>query len=376
MKAVQYSRFGGPEVLEVVELSDPEPGPGQVRVAVRAAAINPIDWKVRSGMMGGELPQQTGREVAGVVDRLGDGVSDVAPGDRVFGFVRRRGRRRRVRPAVRLRPDPALAGLRRGRRPAGGSRDGRAHARPPRRRRRNHAARQRRRRGRGQRRGADRAVARRACDRHGQPGQSRLPSRAGSASRSVTGRGWSNGSAGSPPVAWTPRSTRPASGVLPELVELAGRPEHVVTIADYAGAEQAGVRLQRRDGHDAGRARAAGHRGADRVGPVLAPGGADIPARADRRGAPSERDGSCSGEIGFSARLRTGSAIEPLVAQARGELLFEWLEQREPGGWAVGHCCRDGPSGSPGNARRAIRVKRIASADRSVRASSSPLPVR
>jgi NADPH:quinone reductase-like Zn-dependent oxidoreductase len=87
MKAIQFSRFGGPEVLELVELPDPHAGPGQIRVAVRAAAINPIDWKMRSGMMGGELPQTTGREVAGVVDEVGDGVTDVTPGDRVFGFA-------------------------------------------------------------------------------------------------------------------------------------------------------------------------------------------------------------------------------------------------------------------------------------------------
>lgn len=87
MKAIQFSRFGDPEVLELVELADPHPGPEQIRVAVRAAAVNPIDWKVRSGMMGGELPQQTGREVAGVVDEIGEGVSDAAPGDAVFGFA-------------------------------------------------------------------------------------------------------------------------------------------------------------------------------------------------------------------------------------------------------------------------------------------------
>src|SRR5207248_9131624 len=87
MKAIQYSRFGGPEVLEVVELPDPHPGPGQIRVAVRAAAVNPIDWKLRSGMMGGELPQTTGREAAGIVDELGEEVSDVSVGDRVFGFA-------------------------------------------------------------------------------------------------------------------------------------------------------------------------------------------------------------------------------------------------------------------------------------------------
>jgi NADPH:quinone reductase-like Zn-dependent oxidoreductase len=87
MKAIQFSEFGGPEVLEVVELPDPHPGPGQIRVAVRAVGINPIDWKVRSGAMGGELPQTTGREVAGVVDELGDGVTDAAVGDKVFGWA-------------------------------------------------------------------------------------------------------------------------------------------------------------------------------------------------------------------------------------------------------------------------------------------------
>jgi NADPH:quinone reductase-like Zn-dependent oxidoreductase len=85
MKAIQFSQFGGPEVLELVELPDPHPGPGQIRVAVRAVGVNPIDWKVRTGAMGGELPKTTGQEVAGVVDELGDGVEGVAVGDEVFG---------------------------------------------------------------------------------------------------------------------------------------------------------------------------------------------------------------------------------------------------------------------------------------------------
>ena len=87
MKAIQYSQFGGPEVLELVDLPDPTPGPGQIRVAVRAAGVNPIDWKLRSGMRGGDLPQTTGREVAGVVEALGEGVTDVALGHEVFGFA-------------------------------------------------------------------------------------------------------------------------------------------------------------------------------------------------------------------------------------------------------------------------------------------------
>ena len=86
MKAVRYSRFGGPEVLEIVDLPDPHPGPGQVRIAVRAAGVNPSDWKKRKGLMDGELPQTMGHEAAGVVDELGEGVADVAVGDRVFGF--------------------------------------------------------------------------------------------------------------------------------------------------------------------------------------------------------------------------------------------------------------------------------------------------
>ncbi len=86
MKAVRFSQFGGPEVLEIVDLPDPHPGPGQVRIAVRAAGLNPSDWKKRHGLMDSELPQTMGYEAAGVVDELGEGVADVAVGDRVFGL--------------------------------------------------------------------------------------------------------------------------------------------------------------------------------------------------------------------------------------------------------------------------------------------------
>ncbi len=86
LKAVRFSQFGGPEVLEIVDLHDPHPGPGQVRIAVRAAGVNPSDWKKRKGLMDGKLPQTMGHEAAGVVDELGEGVVDVAVGDRVFGL--------------------------------------------------------------------------------------------------------------------------------------------------------------------------------------------------------------------------------------------------------------------------------------------------
>lgn len=86
MKAVRFSAFGGPEVLEIVDLPAPRPGRGEVRIAVRAAGVNPSDWKKRQGLMDEELPQTLGYEAAGVVDEIGEGVVDVAVGDRVFGF--------------------------------------------------------------------------------------------------------------------------------------------------------------------------------------------------------------------------------------------------------------------------------------------------
>lgn len=87
MKAAQFSRFGGPEVLEIVELPDPHAGPGQIRIRVRAAGINATEWKLRKGLLnfGATLPQTTGRDVAGIVDEIGEEVTDVALGDRVFG---------------------------------------------------------------------------------------------------------------------------------------------------------------------------------------------------------------------------------------------------------------------------------------------------
>jgi NADPH:quinone reductase-like Zn-dependent oxidoreductase len=89
MRALQYRTYGGPEVLEWAEAPDPHPGPGQVRIAVRAASVNPIDWKSFSGAMSGGEPMAgtgyLGADAAGVVDEVGDQVSGVAVGDEVFG---------------------------------------------------------------------------------------------------------------------------------------------------------------------------------------------------------------------------------------------------------------------------------------------------
>ena len=89
MKAAQFSEYGPPEVLHVVDVDEPHPGPGQVRVAVRSAGVNSIDWKLRAGhmreVMPMGLPAGTGMDASGIVDEVGDGVDDVGVGDAVFG---------------------------------------------------------------------------------------------------------------------------------------------------------------------------------------------------------------------------------------------------------------------------------------------------
>ncbi|WP_188187160.1 zinc-binding dehydrogenase [Nonomuraea sp. SYSU D8015] len=88
-QAVRYRAYGGPEVLELEEIPMPQPGPGQVRVAVRAAGVNPIDWKIRRGFMGAPIvgPQGTGLELAGTIDALGPGVEEWRLGQPVYGRV-------------------------------------------------------------------------------------------------------------------------------------------------------------------------------------------------------------------------------------------------------------------------------------------------
>lgn len=86
MKAVQIARLGGPEVLELVESSDPEPGQGQVRVRVKAIGVNFADIMMRMGLYPGapQTPFVPGYEAAGVVDRVGRGAEDVMAGQEVI----------------------------------------------------------------------------------------------------------------------------------------------------------------------------------------------------------------------------------------------------------------------------------------------------
>lgn len=90
MKAVQFSRYGGPEVIEIVEIDPPRPGPGEVRIAVRAAGVNQSDWKRREGRYREFeetiFPAGVGVEASGIVDEVGPGVSSTFVGDAVFGY--------------------------------------------------------------------------------------------------------------------------------------------------------------------------------------------------------------------------------------------------------------------------------------------------
>ncbi|MFI9807032.1 NADP-dependent oxidoreductase [Streptomyces sp. NPDC052301] len=92
MKGISYSRYGGPEVLEYGEVRDPKVGPDQVLVKVRAAAVNPVDWKCREGhldtLLDAVFPVIPGWDVSGVVVQPGAAVTEFSVGDEVIGYVR------------------------------------------------------------------------------------------------------------------------------------------------------------------------------------------------------------------------------------------------------------------------------------------------
>src|SRR5438270_12382654 len=93
MKAVRIERYGNEEAVEFAEVERPQLGENQLLVKVRAAAVNPVDWKIRGGL--GELfglkpPLILGCEIAGTVESVGPsrtGSSDLAPGDEVYGYL-------------------------------------------------------------------------------------------------------------------------------------------------------------------------------------------------------------------------------------------------------------------------------------------------
>ena len=113
MKAVRFDTYGDVDVLTVDDIPVPEPGPRQVLVRVRAAGINPGEAKIRDGLMHARwpatFPSGQGSDLAGVVERLGPGVTGVAPGDEVIGWVDNRSSQAEyaVVEAGHLTPKPA-----------------------------------------------------------------------------------------------------------------------------------------------------------------------------------------------------------------------------------------------------------------------------
>jgi NADPH:quinone reductase-like Zn-dependent oxidoreductase len=93
MRAITYSRYGGSDVLQLTDLPTPKVGPDSVLVRVRAASVNPVDWKVRAGYLDGVLdtvfPVVPGWDVAGVVEKAGLDTPELQVGDEVYGYVRK-----------------------------------------------------------------------------------------------------------------------------------------------------------------------------------------------------------------------------------------------------------------------------------------------
>ena len=91
MRRIEYNHYGGPEVLKLAEYKLDEPAKDQVRVRVKAASINPVDWKIRDGvlkmMTGKKFPRGMGEDFAGVVEAVGSEVTGLKVGDEVFGAM-------------------------------------------------------------------------------------------------------------------------------------------------------------------------------------------------------------------------------------------------------------------------------------------------
>lgn len=94
MKAVIINDFGGTEKLEIADVPKPEPEEGEVLVRIKAAGVNPVDYKIRSGLYKGrmpiEMPVILGWDVAGIVEKNGFGASRFDPGEEVFAYARRK----------------------------------------------------------------------------------------------------------------------------------------------------------------------------------------------------------------------------------------------------------------------------------------------
>ncbi len=91
MNAIRFHTYGGPEVLVTEQVAKPSPGKGQLLVRIHAASVNPIDWKLRQGLLKDlaplRLPIISGQDLAGTVEAVGEDVRGLRPGDEVFGMT-------------------------------------------------------------------------------------------------------------------------------------------------------------------------------------------------------------------------------------------------------------------------------------------------
>src|SRR5437588_10499291 len=110
MRAVQFREYGPASLLEVGNVARPEPGAGEVLVRVRAAGVNPIDWKLRAGYLQQYMPVQLpfipGYDLAGTVEAAGPGVAGFTPGQAVFGRGGGAYAEYAIAPATALAPKP------------------------------------------------------------------------------------------------------------------------------------------------------------------------------------------------------------------------------------------------------------------------------
>jgi NADPH:quinone reductase-like Zn-dependent oxidoreductase len=270
MKAARFSRFGGPEVLEIVDLPQPHPGPGEVRIAVHAAGVGLSDGKKRRGLMDPGLPQTLGYEAAGVVDELGPGVTDVALGDRVYGFNPDGAAQAEFAVLAGYAPIPSTLGF------------AEAAALP--------AATETAARALDQA-GVERGTTVLINGASGSVGSAAVQLAVARGARVIGTGGPGNQDflreLGAEPVVYGDgfagrvRALAPGgvdraldvagSGVLPELIELAGGAGHVVTVADFEGARKYGVTFSR---GDSGRALYV----LSEIGPLIAAGRFRLPA--------------------------------------------------------------------------------------------------
>ena len=91
MKAIRIHQYGGPEVLAQVEMQRPTPGPNEVLIKVHAAAVNPVDWKLRAGLVKDifplTFPSTLGWDVSGTVEEVGPGAALFKRGDEVYALL-------------------------------------------------------------------------------------------------------------------------------------------------------------------------------------------------------------------------------------------------------------------------------------------------